>query len=444
MRLHSNTQHPPARSCVTGLVRSCIACCWIMATCCYTSLLYAEALPSPLSLSKALSLANNSHPELLLADANLAYALSERESVGSSNDIDAYVELAPYTSSPSTNDKFSNDSYLRFSVSKTIYDFGYSDYLEDSADEAVLSQQLNASAARNKSYLNIMRLYFDVLLADLHFAAVDEEMTSLYVKFDKLRERHSLGMVSDVTLAESESIYRELADQRKSAELEQQSSRWRLAIALNRPDDIPAELIRPDLPQLDRSVPELSELLDEAFENNLTLTALEHAMLADRAALKATQQQYGPTLAAGLELNEYQRKLPGKNDASIGVTLRIPLLNGSRSQAEVARAAAKLSSSQASYDLAKHSLRQNLSDLVRRLELLIYKRTTDELRLDSTSLTLDRNRARYELEMQTTLGDSMAKYTNAEWLSAKNDFDIATTWAQIEILTGKKLYQDQE
>ncbi|MBT8120559.1 MAG: TolC family protein [Gammaproteobacteria bacterium] len=415
-----------------------------MAICFHAPLLYAEPLPSPLSLSKALSLANNSHPELLLADANLAYALSERESVGSSNDIDAYVELAPYTASPSTNDKFTNDSYLRFSVSKTIYDFGYSDYLEDSADEAVLSQQLNASAARNKSYLNIMRLYFGVLLADLHFAAVDEEMTSLYVKFDKLRERHSLGMVSDVTLAESESIYRELADQRKSAELEQQSSRWRLAIALNRPDDIPGELIRPDLPQLDRTVPELSELLDEAFNNNLTLTALEHAMLADRAALKATQQQYGPTLAAGLELNEYQRKLPGKNDASIGVTLRIPLLNGSRSQAEVARAAAKLSSSQANYDLAKHSLRQNLSDLVRRLELLNYKRTTDELRLDSTSLTLDRNRARYELEMQTTLGDSMAKYTNAEWLSAKNDYDIATTWAQIEILTGKKLYQGQE
>ena len=444
MPLDSNIQHPPGRSGVTALVRSCIACCSIMASCCYASLLYAEALPSPLSLSKALSLANKSHPELLLADANLAYALSERESVGSSNDIDAYVELAPYTSSPSTNDKFTNDSYLRFSVSKTIYDFGYSDYLEDSADEAVLSQQLIASAARNKSYLTIMRLYFDVLLADLHFAAVDEEMTSLYVKFDKLRERHSLGMVSDVTLAESESIYRELADQRKSAELEQQSSRWRLAIALNRPDDIPGELIRPDLPQLDRNVPELSELLGEAFNNNLTLTALEHAMLADRAALKATQQQYGPTLAAGLELNEYQRKLPGKNDASIGVTLRIPLLNGSRSQAEVARAAAKLSSSQANYDLAKYTLRQNLSDLVRRLELLIYKRTTDELRLDSTSLTLDRNRARYELEMQTTLGDSMAKYTNAEWLSAKNDFEIATTWAQIEILTGKKLYQDQE
>ncbi len=415
---------------------------WVMATCLCSTQAYAEPLPSPLSLSKALSLANNSHPDLLLADANLAYAVSEREGVGSTNDIDVYFEIAPYSSSPSTNDQFTNDSYLRFSATKTLYDFGYSDYLEDSADEAVLSQELNASAARNNSYLSVMRLYFDVILSDLHFAAVDEEMTSLYVQYDKLRERHSLGMVSEVTMAESESIYRELADQRKAAEIEQQASRQRLAIALNRPDDIPGELVRPELPQLDRTIPELSELLDEAFKSNLTLTAMEHAMLADKAALKATQQQYGPTLAAGLELNEYQRKLPGKNDASIGVTLRIPLLNGSRSQAEVARATAKLSTSQANYDLAKYKLRQNLSDLVRRLELLKYKRSTDEIRLDSSALGIEKSRGLYELEMQTTLGNSMAKYTNAEWLSAKNDFDMATTWAQIEILTGKKLYQD--
>jgi len=57
---------------------------------------------------------------------------------------------------------------------------------------------------------------------------------------------------------------------------------------------------------------------------------------------------------------------------------------------------------------------------------------------------MEKSRARYELEIQTTLGNTMAKYTLAEWLSAKNDFDMATTWAQIEILSGKKLYQDRK
>lgn len=415
-----------------------------MTVCFYTSQAGGELLPTPLSLSKALSYADTDHPDLLLADAELAYAVSRKLEVETSNDIDVYFEVAPYTSKPTTNDHFLNDSYIRFSVTKTLYDFGYSDSLEVSGDEAVLSQEFIASDTRNRNHLKIMRLYFNVLLADLHFSAIDEEMTSLYVKYDKLRDRKSLDMVSDVAVAEAESIYREAADRRKLAELEQQEGRQRLAIALNRPDDIPGELIRPDLPELNQPIPEAESLLDDAINNNLMLTALEHAVLADKAALKATQQQFGPTLAAGLEMNEYERRLPGRSNASVGVTLRIPITNGGRSLAETARATAQLSISQAKYDQAKYSLRQKLFNLIRRLQLLKYKRTTDELRLNSTALTLDKSRARYELEIQTTLGNTMAKYTLAEWLSAKNDFDMATTWAQIEILSGKKLYQDRK
>jgi len=404
----------------------------------------SENLPTPLTLATALSHADSAHPELSLADAELAYAVSRRLEVETRNDLDAYIEIAPYTSEPSTRNDFLNDSYLRFSVKKTLYDFGYSSAREDSADEDVLSKELMASDTRNKNYLKIMQLYFDVLLADLHYAAVDEEMTTRYVTYDKLRERHSLGMVSDVTLATAESVYRELADLRKESEKEQQSSRLRLAIAMNRPDDIPSDLIRPQLPELERPLPELEALLDTALDNNLMLTALEHAMLADRASLKAAQQQYGPTLVAGVEMNEYERKLPGRNTASIGVTLHIPLTGGSRSQAESARVTAQLSSSQARYDQAKYSLRQQLSDLINRLEILQYKRVSDKQRLNSTALNVDRSRARYELEQQTTLGNSMAKYTEAEWLSAKDDFAIAITWTQIDLLTGKKLYQQRE
>ena len=404
----------------------------------------ADNLSAPLTLATALAYADSDHPDLSLADAELAYAVSRKLQVDTTNNLDAYVEIAPYLSEPTTRNEYLSDSYIRLSVSKTLYDFGYSDAREDSADEAILSKELIASDTRNKNYLKIMQLYFDVLLADLHFAAIDEEMTTRYVAYDKLRERHSLGMVSDVALATAESIYRELADLRKVSEKEQQSSRLRLAIALNRPDDIPADLVRPDLPQLERSLPELDALLDTALHNNLMLTALEHAMLADKASLKAAQQQYGPTLAAGLELNEYDRDLPSRNTASVGFNLRFPLTGGSRSQAESARVTAELSASQARYDQAKYSLRQQLSDLISRLEILQFKRASDKQRLDSTALKVEQNRARYELEQQTTLGNSMAKYTEAEWLSAKNDFAVATTWAQIDLLTGKKLYQQRD
>ena len=100
-------------------------------------------------------------------------------------------------------------------------------------------------------------------------------MSVLYVKYDKLSDKHSLGIVSEVAVAEAENAYREVADDRKSAELEQFLSRQRLAMALNRPGDIPSDLTRPDLPQLDRKIPELSALLDIALKNNLTLRGLD-------------------------------------------------------------------------------------------------------------------------------------------------------------------------
>ena len=278
--------------------------CLLLTLCLKTTALYAEPLPVPLTLEKALLLANEeSHPQLTLADAELAYAISQRAEVESTNDIAANLEVAPFAVKPINSDKFLGDSYLRLSVTKTLYDFGYSDNLEDSANEAILSQELLASVARNKRYLNIMRLYFDALLADLHFAALDEAMTVLYVRFDKVRERYTLNMVSDVALAEAESDFRDVADTRKQAELEQQLSRLRLAIALNRPDDVPSELVRPELPQLEREIPEVSTLLKAALSNNLTLTALEHAMMADKSAVKASHQKSGPTLAAELELS---------------------------------------------------------------------------------------------------------------------------------------------
>ena len=406
----------------------------------------SEPLPSPLTLSQALSFANAGQPELAIADANLASAMSRKDRVEADNSVDAYIELAPYMAipSPQINDDFTNDSYARFSITKKLYDFGYSNSLEDSAEAAIQSQQLNAYEARNRNYLKIMRLFFNVIIADMHFAAVNEKMATLYVQYDKLRDAHSLGMVSDVVLSQAESNYRDVADQRKQSEIQQYASRQQLAIALNRPDDLPGDVIKPELPELDKAVPELSDLLNTALKNNLTLASLQHDIKSATAALNAVKQEYGPTLSAGLELNHYERRLPGRNSASVGVSLKIPLLDGYRSQADTSRLAAAVSASQARYEQAKQGLRQQLVDLINRLEILKYKRDTDQVRLNSRALTLEKNRAVYEMEIQTTLGDSMAKYTEAEWLSVKNDFEIAITWAQIDMLMGKKLYLDAE
>jgi len=63
-----------------------------MTACFYTAQAGGELLPTPLSLSKALSYADTDHPDLLLADAELAYAVSRKLEVETSNDIDVYLD----------------------------------------------------------------------------------------------------------------------------------------------------------------------------------------------------------------------------------------------------------------------------------------------------------------------------------------------------------------
>ena len=52
---------------------------------------------------------------------------------------------------------------------------------------------------------------------------------------------------------------------------------------------------------------------------------------------------------------------------------------------------------------------------------------------------VDLARGRYELEVQTTLGESMARLTEAQWHSAQADFELALGWARLHALLGREV-----
>jgi hypothetical protein len=41
------------------------------------------------------------------------------------------------------------------------------------------------------------------------------------------------------------------------------------------------------------------------------------------------------------------------------------------------------------------------------------------------------------MEVRTNLGESMARLTEAQWQSAKVEFETALTWARLDALLGK-------
>lgn len=400
-------------------------------------------LPNPLTLEAALAAADEPHPDLALASADLARERARVLEAEARTGAQSFADLTPEWANPTTQAGGINDSRARLVLAKPLYDFGRSRAFEQSASAAFDAAAQRYLDVRARRRLDIMARFFEVLLADLRYAVLNEDMAQKYVAFDRLRERHALGQVSDVDLLESENVYREALDRRTEAQKRQASARLALAIALGRPDALPGELVPPAPPGA-REAPDYRELLEEARRANPALLARRRSLEAARAALEAERARRRPTLTGELEAAAWERELATRNDARATLNLRIPLYLGAALEAPVARAAAELAAEEARLAAEEQALAQAALDLVQAVEALEVRRETARRRLAFRDLYLDRGRALYEMEVRTDLGDALTRLTEAQWLAAAADYELALTWAKIDALTGRLVPPQQE
>lgn len=397
-------------------------------------------LPNPLTLEQALALADEPHPDLDFARADLALAQARQLETGARYSTRAYLDITSETVEPSTGGGHIDDSRARVLVNRPIYDFGDTRALTASADASVASRELHVLDARQQRRIEIMQRFHDVILADLRYTVDLEEMTHRYLNFNRLRERRTLGQVSDLDVLEAENPYQEALIRRTASQQEQLAARQRLALALNRPDEIPNELITPKLSPMEREIPNFKAVYESATTASPEILALRKEVESALAGLDAARAQHGPTLTAELEFGKYQRALAARSDVRAGLTLRMPLVQGDDSRAAVARAQAELAVRQARLLKVEYQLRQTALELVQRLVTLKVERSTAQQRLALRELSLDRQRALYEMEVQTRLGDALTRLTEAQWLAVKVDLDILLTWARIDALSGKPIF----
>lgn len=394
-------------------------------------------LPDPLSLEQALAIAEQPHPDIELVEAQLALARAERLAAGSRLGLRAHVELSPKVANPSTRSGTTNDSHVRLLISKSLYDFGRTRAYVEAADANITSQQYELLDTRLKRRIGVLEAFYDVALADLRYAVDNEEMSRRFVNYDRVREAHDVGQVSDVELLEAENYYLEALNQRAVSAKAQRVTRQRLALNLNRPAEIPGDLKIPPADIVNRKTPEFEALFSAARGVNPEILSLQNKILSAKADVRAARAQRNPVLSADFELGQYARSLSARSDASAGINLRIPIYQGGETRAAIAHANARLSADQAELSRALHRLRQRILELVQQLETLGVERNTARQRLRYRELSLDRERALYEMEMQTSLGSALTKMTEADWLAARVEFSIALTWAEIDALLGK-------
>ncbi len=395
-------------------------------------------LPDPLTLDYALSLADEADPALEQAQADVEIARAGVMAADARTGVNVSVEgrlrwIEPADVTPDTSH---DDNKLSLFVRKNLYDFGRSNALEAAASAELAGREQLVLDGRQQRRLAIMRRYFEVLQADVEFARDDEAMAVAYVDLDRLRQRRDLGQASDLDVQAKESEYQQVRRKRYMSESRMRATRAQLAIVLNRPGQLPANLAAPDLPQLKRELPDYQALLDKALADNHRLLALRERVKAAQQMLDAAYAGRRPQLNGELEASSYSRSIGSNDKLRAGIYIDVPLYDGGTTSSAVARRQAELYKVQAQLTEAERDVRQAVLD--QWLELSNLKSRIDEAAAlrNYRELYLDRSRAIYEMEVKTDLGDAMVRLSEAQLAQDTARYAVALGWERMDALTG--------
>ena len=401
----------------------------------------AEDSGKALTLEQALASVAAPHPDLQTAQADRDSAIADRDIVASRTDSSINFEGVLRSGVESTPpNTIAPDNSVRLTARKTLYDFGRSSAATQAATAELNAREADLITARERRRLEVMTRYFDVLIADMQYTADNELMAVVYVGFDQGRDNFAAGKISAVDLAGLETRYQDTLVKRTLSAQRQRISRALLAYAMNRPGDLPGDLIDPKLEENSRVLPEYNTLIGIMLENNPRLRAQREMLAASQQRLQSLRAEKGPTLDAEIQAADYSRTALTRDNLSAGLILSWPLYQGNRTDSRLVKEYAQINKVQANADKLKMDLTQSLLETYLEIvQLQSSGRSAALKQVEYRDLVLERSRGLYEMEMKSNLGTSMTDTVEANMRARRNEYQLALSFARLEAMMGKPL-----
>jgi outer membrane protein TolC len=392
-----------------------------------------------LTLADALASVASAHPDHRVAESELALAQADREQAVSRQDFSLFLDGSLRTGRRPDGD-WKPDNIGRVVARKPLLDFGRSSQAVEAADQQVAARQALLFDVDNLRRIDIMARYFDVLLADMQYAADNEFMAVAYVAWDNAKIRFDVGQISRPDLVRLQADFQDVREHRNASLQRMRSTRQKLAHAMYRPGILPTELAEPELKNNARPVPEYESLLPWVMEKNPRVQALQAQLAAADARLGAMRAERNPTLDAEVVGGGYSRESTTRDEVSAGLVFNIPLYQGGRVDARMARERAQKERAAADLEKLKFDLAETLLDTLQEIEWLRdTSRAAADAQIEYRDWALERSRAEYELELKTSLGTSMAETQVAQLRRKQVEYRLALALARLEALSGGNL-----
>ena len=399
-----------------------------------------KSLPQPLSLNDVLSLPVNNIPQIQLETQKSRQTQAEYQQQLAENDllIDIDLTLQKFEPLSKINDSKRDDNQAKIKFKKNIFDFGRSEWDKKSLSLENQAEKLNHQYLIIQQKIERMRLFFEVILADTNYDVVNEKMAIDFVRFNNAEEKVKVGQVSDVDLAQLQSQYFASRYQRQLVENQQRLTRANLAINLNFPAALPDELLMPNLILLiEKQLPNYELFIQKMLQSHLKLQSLKKRTEATKYRINKAKTENNPLLYGHAEVAHFSRKINSRSKWVAGITLNIPISQGSRHQSAIAIQQASFQQHQASIFAMKRQLRQQAIESWLKLKSLKSQQATIKVQEEYRELYFDRSQALYELELKSDIGDAMVQNTRIEYNKLKNIYLRAVTMAKLLLLMGE-------
>ena len=213
-----------------------------------SSFVHSEQLPNPLTLGDVLKLAdehNFAEKQQLLNIDSEQHRLSDWE-----NQYDVTANIDLQLAKRSDYGSAINNSHAFVFLKKTLYnqaiEIGKNTQLNTLNDATLSLQQL-----QQEKTIEVMRSFFDIVLADLSYETALEELAMFAVQEGRVKDDYDIKNASEVALLEKQTNTQISQIQRIKAGSKQIQTRAKLAQLLNiRYEDRPDDVVKPNYKSL--------------------------------------------------------------------------------------------------------------------------------------------------------------------------------------------------
>ncbi len=398
-----------------------------------------DALPEPLTLDAALSLAANpGHYQNINADQNLQQSIAEAEQTAAGNDFTINLNGRLRAIKQSGADDAENDSAIKLFVRKPLYDFGKLDASEDLSRLQVELKRLEKNYLIEQRKLSIRQQFFDVLNADNQYLRDNEELAIGFIRFDRTRENQLLGLASDLEVLETRTAYERIRQNRYNSENLQRLTRVMLAETLGYADSPPDELEVPELADKINPGDDVEALVQQAFEHSLELEIERKKLEIARQQIAVAKNTSSAKLDAELELADYVKESSTRDDWRASIYLDVPLYAGSGTRSAVRLASARYQQQLASILRVKSEIRLEVLKLWQQIRFNSLRVEGEDFNQEFRDLTLEKSRAEYELEFKSDLGNSMVQFSESRRKAWQARFALEMSLRKLETLVGSE------